>query len=123
MREGRDVILVSSDLAELLRCSDRILVLHNGRQTGIFDAREASQETIMTAATHTDLSVEPLAWSGRASCRDRVWSEVAEVFRCSNRILVLQNGRQTGIFGAGEASQETIMPAATHTDLPAEPLA
>jgi len=58
---GKGVILVSSELPELLRCCDRILVLHNGRQTGIYDAREATQETIMTAATHTDRSAEPLA--------------------------------------------------------------
>jgi ABC-type sugar transport system ATPase subunit len=58
---GKGVILVSSELPELLRCSDRILVLHNGRQTGIFDTRDATQETIMTAATHTGPTAEPLA--------------------------------------------------------------
>jgi ABC-type sugar transport system ATPase subunit len=58
---GKGVILVSSELPELLRCSDRILVLHNGRQTGIYDAREATQETIMTAATHSAPLAEPLA--------------------------------------------------------------
>jgi ABC-type sugar transport system ATPase subunit len=48
---GKGVILVSSELPELLRCSDRILVLNGGRLTGIYDAGEATQEKIMAAAT------------------------------------------------------------------------
>ncbi|MDQ6708491.1 MAG: sugar ABC transporter ATP-binding protein, partial [Acidobacteriota bacterium] len=48
---GKGVILVSSELPELLRCSDRILVLNQGRVTGEFDAADATQESIMTAAT------------------------------------------------------------------------
>jgi ABC-type sugar transport system ATPase subunit len=48
---GKGVILVSSELPELLRCSDRILVLREGRQTAILDAAEATEEAIMTAAT------------------------------------------------------------------------
>ena len=48
-RQG--VMLVSSELPELLRCSDRILVLHEGRIAALYDAREATQEMIMAAAT------------------------------------------------------------------------
>jgi ribose transport system ATP-binding protein len=48
---GKGVILVSSELPELLLCCDRIMVLREGRVTGFFDAGEATQETIMTAAT------------------------------------------------------------------------
>jgi ribose transport system ATP-binding protein len=48
---GKGVILVSSELPELLRCSDRILVLCEGRVTAIYDAKEATQERIMAAAT------------------------------------------------------------------------
>jgi len=49
---GKGVILVSSELPELLRCSDRILVLSNGRLTAVYDAKEATQETIMASATN-----------------------------------------------------------------------
>ena len=35
---GKGVILVSSELPELLRCSDRIAVMNNGRLTAIYDA-------------------------------------------------------------------------------------
>jgi ribose transport system ATP-binding protein len=48
---GKGIILVSSELPELLRCSDRILVLREGRATATFVAAEATQERIMKAAT------------------------------------------------------------------------
>jgi ABC-type sugar transport system ATPase subunit len=48
---GKGIILVSSELPELLHCSDRIMVLREGHVTGFFDAAEATQEKIMTAAT------------------------------------------------------------------------
>ena len=49
---GKSVILVSSELPELLRCSDRILVLADGSVTAVYDAREATQEMIMASATN-----------------------------------------------------------------------
>lgn len=48
---GKAVMLVSSELPELLRCCDRILVLREGRVTAIYDAAEATQEKIMASAT------------------------------------------------------------------------
>jgi ABC-type sugar transport system ATPase subunit len=48
---GKGVILVSSELPELLRCSDRIMVLAEGRVTAEFSAQDATQEKIMAAAT------------------------------------------------------------------------
>ena len=48
---GKAVLLVSSELPELLRCCHRILVLREGRVTAIFDGGEATQEKIMAAAT------------------------------------------------------------------------
>jgi ABC-type sugar transport system ATPase subunit len=50
---GKSLLLVSSELPELRRCSDRILVLNNGRVAGIYPARTTSPETLMAAATHT----------------------------------------------------------------------
>ena len=49
--EGKGILLVSSELPELLRCSDRILVMREGRATATLDAREATQERIMKSAT------------------------------------------------------------------------
>lgn len=50
---GKSILLASSELPELMRCSDRILVLKEGRVTGLFAAADATQEAIMAAATHT----------------------------------------------------------------------
>src|SRR4029453_12382907 len=47
---GKAVVLVSSELPELIGMSDRILMLHEGRVTGEFDAREVTQEALMQAA-------------------------------------------------------------------------
>lgn len=48
--EGKGVILVSSELPELIGMSDRIVVLSNGRIGGVFTRKEATQEALMTAA-------------------------------------------------------------------------
>jgi rhamnose transport system ATP-binding protein len=47
---GLGVILISSDLPEVLAMSDRILVMREGRQMGIFAHAEATEEGVMTAA-------------------------------------------------------------------------
>ena len=48
---GTAIVMVSSELPEVLAMSDRILVMCEGRQTAIFDAKAATQEALMTAAT------------------------------------------------------------------------
>ncbi len=48
--QGLGVILISSDLPEVLAMSDRLLVMREGKQMGIFEREEATQENIMTAA-------------------------------------------------------------------------
>ncbi len=49
--EGMAIIMISSELPEVLAMSDRILVMHEGRVTGEFDRKEADQERVMFAAT------------------------------------------------------------------------
>ena len=48
---GKSILLVSSELPELLRCCHRILVLREGQLTATFEGAEATQEKIMHAAT------------------------------------------------------------------------
>lgn len=48
--EGRAVLLVSSELPELIGMSDRVLMLHEGRAGGVFTRAEATQEKLMRAA-------------------------------------------------------------------------
>lgn len=49
--QGKGILLVSSEMPELLRCCDRILVMHEGRQAGIVDAASATQEIVLKLAT------------------------------------------------------------------------
>ncbi len=49
---GVAVIMVSSELPEILGMSDRVMVMHEGRITGILEKDEADQETILSLASH-----------------------------------------------------------------------
>lgn len=51
--QGRAIIVISSELPEVLRLSHRIAVMSEGRLTGILDRAEATQENIMKLATQT----------------------------------------------------------------------
>jgi len=50
-KQGKSIIMISSEMTEILRMSDRIIVMCEGRKTGEFLIEEASQEIIMHAAT------------------------------------------------------------------------
>src|SRR5215216_2397531 len=50
-KEGKAILLISSELEEVLSMSDRIVVMREGRVTGEFKRDEATQENVMTAAT------------------------------------------------------------------------
>ncbi|WP_099469628.1 sugar ABC transporter ATP-binding protein [Konateibacter massiliensis] len=49
--QGKSIIMISSELTEVLRMSDRIIIMCEGRKTGELCIEEASQERIMHAAT------------------------------------------------------------------------
>jgi ribose transport system ATP-binding protein len=59
--QGVAIVMVSSELPEVLGMSDRILVMHQGRQNGIFSAAGATQEMIMNAATGGKTAAAPVA--------------------------------------------------------------
>jgi rhamnose transport system ATP-binding protein len=50
VHEGMAIILISSDLPEVLAMSDRILVMREGRQMATLNAADTSQEIVLTAA-------------------------------------------------------------------------
>jgi ribose transport system ATP-binding protein len=52
--EGVSVIVISSEMEEVLGLSDRIAVMHEGRLTGILDRAEFSEEAVMRLATGTE---------------------------------------------------------------------
>ena len=55
VEEGKSIIMISSELPELLRMSDRVVVMCEGRKTGELDIAEATQEKIMTLATKREV--------------------------------------------------------------------
>ena len=62
-RQGKSIIMISSELPEVLRMSHRIIVMCEGRITGELSSAEATQEKIMTYATQrSELMVaEPIS--------------------------------------------------------------
>ncbi|MDE6923525.1 MAG: sugar ABC transporter ATP-binding protein [Oscillospiraceae bacterium] len=50
-KQGKSVIMISSEMGELIGMSDRVMVMCDGRVTGFIDGREANQENIMALAT------------------------------------------------------------------------
>jgi rhamnose transport system ATP-binding protein len=56
--QGMAILLISSELPEVLAMADRVLVMHEGRVTGEFSRDEADQERIMRAATGQETAGE-----------------------------------------------------------------
>ncbi len=50
-KQGKSVIMISSEMGELIGMSDRIMVMCDGRVTGFIDGKDATQENIMELAT------------------------------------------------------------------------
>ena len=50
-QQGKAIIMVSSEMPEVLGMSDRVVVMHEGRVSGVVDRADATQETIMQLAT------------------------------------------------------------------------
>ncbi|MGL1892451.1 MAG: sugar ABC transporter ATP-binding protein [Spirochaetaceae bacterium] len=54
VKQGKSIIMISSELTEILRMSDRIIVMCEGKITGELDIKDANQEEIMKYATKRD---------------------------------------------------------------------
>ena len=50
-KQGKSIIMISSEMGELIGMSDRIMVMCDGRVTGFIDGKDATQENIMELAT------------------------------------------------------------------------
>ncbi|MGB2715472.1 MAG: sugar ABC transporter ATP-binding protein [Vicinamibacterales bacterium] len=48
--DGAGILMISSDLPEIMGMSDRILVMYQGRVQAVFDTRDATQESVLHAA-------------------------------------------------------------------------
>ena len=56
VRAGKAIIMISSELPEVLGMSDRILVMHEGDKIGELSRAEATQEKILHMATGLTLA-------------------------------------------------------------------
>ncbi|NLZ75534.1 MAG: sugar ABC transporter ATP-binding protein, partial [Erysipelotrichia bacterium] len=50
-KQGKSIIMISSEMPELIGMADRIMVMCDGRVTGFIDGKDATQENIMELAT------------------------------------------------------------------------
>ena len=50
-KAGKSIIMISSEMSELIGMSDRIMVMCDGRLTGFVEGKDATQENIMAYAT------------------------------------------------------------------------
>ncbi len=53
-KQGKSIIMISSEMSELIGMSDRIIVMSEGKLTGELQRDEATQESIMALATQFD---------------------------------------------------------------------
>jgi ribose transport system ATP-binding protein len=51
---GVAILMISSDMEEVIGVSDRIAVMHEGRLTGILERSQFSEEAVMRLATGTE---------------------------------------------------------------------
>ena len=58
-KEGKSIIMISSEMPELLGVSDRIMVMCEGRVTGFLDGKSATQEEIMRLAAQFEQQIRP----------------------------------------------------------------
>ncbi|MDR2740152.1 MAG: sugar ABC transporter ATP-binding protein [Treponema sp.] len=58
--QGKSIIMISSELPEILRMSHRVMVMCEGRVTAALSVAESTQEKIMYYATQRDISAVPL---------------------------------------------------------------
>jgi len=59
-KEGMCILMISSDLEEILGMSDRVLVMHEGRLAGEISREQLSEEAVMRLATgaNADLRIQ-----------------------------------------------------------------
>ena len=60
--EGKGIIIISSEMPELIGLSHRMIVLHEGEMTGELKEKEMTQENIMTLAS--GYRKEEVSWKG-----------------------------------------------------------
>lgn len=62
-KEGAVILMISSDMEEVLHVSDRVAVMHEGRITGVLDRENCNEKNVMLLAVGDSLSVSKPAFT------------------------------------------------------------
>ena len=57
-KQGKSIIMISSEMSEIIGMSNRVMVMCDGRITGFIDGKDATQENIMALATQFETAPE-----------------------------------------------------------------
>ena len=60
-KQGKSIIMISSEMSEIIGMSNRVMVMCDGRITGFIDGKDATQENIMALATQFETAPETAA--------------------------------------------------------------
>ena len=60
-KQGKSIIMISSEMSEIIGMSNRVMVMCDGRVTGFIDGKDATQENIMELATQFETAPEKAA--------------------------------------------------------------
>ena len=60
-KQGKSIIMISSEMSEIIGMSNRVMVMCDGRITGFIDGKDATQENIMELATQFETAPEKAA--------------------------------------------------------------
>jgi ribose transport system ATP-binding protein len=60
---GAVILMISSDMEEVLNVSDRVAVMHEGRITGVLDRRDCTEENIMQLAVGRSVAAARAAFA------------------------------------------------------------
>ena len=60
-KQGKSIIMISSEMSEIIGMSNRVMVMCDGRITGFIDGKDATQENIMALATQFETAPDAAA--------------------------------------------------------------
>jgi rhamnose transport system ATP-binding protein len=96
-RQGKSILMISSDLPEVLAMSDRIIVMREGRISGEFSRAQATQENIMAAATGQSASLARVVAATPASPLRQTEGGDAGVAATTHPVRLRKSGGSTNL--------------------------
>jgi len=116
--QGMAILMVSSELPEILGMSDRIVVMRQGRTVGELAGSEATEEKVMAMALALEAPASCHADEKGAECTDslwrRTWTHVAAKTATTEFIVI---AALLALFVAGIATSETFLGAYNLTSI------